>query len=437
MIPTLFETAQFNWQSAIVTFFVFFSGALYTLGSVMAFARLRRKARVQIVPTDCRISVIKPLRGLDPQLAENLASFARLEAPPEFEVILCVADENDLALTPARRMVLLHPRRFKLIVGANPKHFNGKIAVLSIAIPHAKNDLLWLSDSNVETSQAFMHSLLASWKESNLKTRLPTLVHAPLVAVGGDSSMGGALERMHVASFVNCGHELSLLGGVHAVIGKNLLMHRNDLALVGGIDAFGSYLGDDFLIGCAFQKAGVVVCASVPTRNVIGPLRGREWFSRHTRWALLRKTMKPAAFFTCEPFIYSATPMLMGAFGLVSAEIVLGVMVYRVLIDIACFSMHAREAPRLCDILISPLKELILVATWVAATTTNHVTWRQDAFRVGSGSALVARADEPSKLKRLWNRVRRIFIEENQPSAARRWLEPRQNCRKNKGRRSN
>src|ERR1700719_5137742 len=62
------------------------------------------------------VSILKPIRGLDPDAAENLASFCRLDYP-EFEIVFCVDPDDESVLSvlakltgdfPERRIRILH-----------------------------------------------------------------------------------------------------------------------------------------------------------------------------------------------------------------------------------------------------------------------------------------------------------------------------------------
>jgi hypothetical protein len=407
LIPTLLETSQFSWLSLFMTFVALISSFLYLLGTVLSVRRVLKKHDVIVTPQDCAISVLKPMSGLDPNLEGNLETFAQLQAPDSFEVIMCIASESDPCFAVAKKFVTRYPQRFRIVVGSNPKHGNGKMAQLSVGYPHAKNDFIWISESNVETSQGFMHSLMATWKEINASGRKPTLVHAPLVAVQG-SGLGAALERNHLTSLQNSSHETSLLFlGVPAVIGKAEFFHREDFALVGGIDAFGNYLGEDHMMGRAFSKIGEVRAARVATRNVIGAMRIKDWFARHARWTVMRKTLEPVGFHTVELFIYSAIPVTLALFNVINPKFAVGIIALRAVLDTVIYWAHARQAPRVSDILVGPIKETLLVVMWLYAATTLHVKWRDKAIRIGRNTEVLGRAAEPSKLRRHWNSMKR------------------------------
>jgi ceramide glucosyltransferase len=401
-----------TWSSWLLSFFTFSSVLVYAYGTSLALWRRFRAPSLRVAFDELKISVLKPMSGLDPRLRENLESFARLRAAPGFEVILCLASQTDACYPVAREFCERYPRLFRLSLGANSRLGNAKMAQLSVGFPLAKNPFIWISESNVETTQEAMESLMACWKEVNANGRSLTFVHAPLVAVYGDG-IGAAIERMHLSSFQNANHEVALIAGAHAVVGKTEFVHRDDLLAVGGIEAFGNYLGEDFMFGKVFAERGVVRCASEPTRNVLGSLSVKAWFDRHARWAVMRRTMAPAAFHVLEPTIYPAIPMIFGIVGLISPWVALSILGFKMVVDLVCYAVFARALPRLIDAAVIPLKELLLFAAWVNALTTFHVKWRADrAIRLGRNSVVLSKNAEPSRFKRRWNQVRRLLGDE-------------------------
>src|SRR5262249_58072030 len=71
------------------------------------------------------VSVLKPLKGAEPELYDNLASFCRQDAP-NFEILLGVRDPQDPAVDVVRRLQRQWPNRsLRLFVApdlrANPK----------------------------------------------------------------------------------------------------------------------------------------------------------------------------------------------------------------------------------------------------------------------------------------------------------------------------
>lgn len=396
-------------RSALWCFLASFGAIMMLFGTLLAWFRARRLERDQLCDADLAITVMKPLSGQDPRLEENLESFARLKAPPAFEVLLCLGRETDAAYPVAREFVRRYPERFRLTVGIAPDFGNAKIAQLLSAFPQVDNHLIWVSESNVETSQPYLEALARTWKRANAKGRVKTLVHAPLVGVGGQG-VGAALERMHLSSLQNPNHELARLVGLHAVVGKTEFFHRDDLLALGGFEAFGNYLGEDFMMATAFGKAGVVRCIGVPTRNVLGPMTAHAWFDRHARWAVMRKTMVGPAFYFLEPLIHLGFPTLLFGCGLIPGWWLAMLWLARVFIDGANFALQARQLPRWTDLMLVPLKEAGLLLAWVNAVFSVHVKWRADrAIELGPHSRVLSTNANPSALSRQYASLRRVL----------------------------
>jgi hypothetical protein len=397
-------------SNAPIWWLVASAGALVTLvGTGFAWLRSVRRVRGDLTDADLSITVMKPMSGKDPHLDENLESFARLKAPASFEVLLCLGSERDAAFPIARQFVEKYPHRFRLTCGAAPLLGNAKIAQLVSAWPQAKNPFIWVSESNVETSQEFLEALARTWKAINKQGRVKTLIHAPLVGVKGEG-LGAAFERMHLSSLQNPNHELALIPHLHAVVGKTEFFHRDDILALGGLRAFGNYLGEDFMMGDAFSKVGVVRCISVATRNVLGPLSVQAWFDRHARWAVMRKTMVGPAFYLLEPQLHLGWPTVLFLLGLIPAWLLGVLMLVRVFVDGVNYAIQTHEAPRLTDLLLVPLKELGIFLAWVSAVFTFHVKWRSDkAIQLGPHSVVLSKDANPSKWGRHTASLRQLL----------------------------
>lgn len=63
------------------------------------------------------MSILRPLKGLDANLFENLESTFTQEYP-NYEILLCVADEDDQALDVVRNLLEKYPHvNAKAVVG--------------------------------------------------------------------------------------------------------------------------------------------------------------------------------------------------------------------------------------------------------------------------------------------------------------------------------
>src|SRR5262245_65094894 len=95
------------------------------LGLVLALLQaLAQRALVRRPPPPCPaawlpVSILRPLKGADPDLAENLRSLFRL-AYPEFEIILGTEEPDDPALGVARRVAAEFPHVRAAIVSQAP-----------------------------------------------------------------------------------------------------------------------------------------------------------------------------------------------------------------------------------------------------------------------------------------------------------------------------
>lgn len=54
------------------------------------------------------VSILKPLKGIDDNLIENLSTFFDIDYP-NYEIIFCVQDANDPAIEVVRKLLIRFP----------------------------------------------------------------------------------------------------------------------------------------------------------------------------------------------------------------------------------------------------------------------------------------------------------------------------------------
>jgi ceramide glucosyltransferase len=250
-----------------------------------ALRRHRRKSRGRsgsgFLPP---VSIVKPLSGLDDELARNLESFYRLDYP-EYEIVFSFARENDPAFAVARRAADAHPEiRTVFVVDGHEAGLNAKVNRLAAGVRRARHPYFLFSDGNVRVERAFLRRAISFFEDSRVG------LVSNLFAAAGAVTLGSRIESLHLNGFLQAGTAFLVDGlGRTCVVGKSILMSREALNAIGGFAPLRDHLAEDFLLGEKTRDAGFAVRLSadeVDTAEVGKSLRS-AW-DRHRRWAILR-----------------------------------------------------------------------------------------------------------------------------------------------------
>lgn len=327
------------------------------------------------------ISVLKPVKGLEPGLEENLEALF-VQDYPEFEVIVGAADPRDPALPIVQRVAARHPeRRVVFASGAPELGLNPKVSNLAHLAARAQHPWLLISDANVRPLPGYLDAL---GREAAAGA---DLVHSPLRGDGG-RGLGGVCEDLHLFGFVLSAVSLaSGLAGHPTVIGKSMLFRREHLERVGGFTSVKDVLAEDYLLGRAFHEAGLRVVLSpqvLPTPT--GPRSLAETWSRHLRWGQMRRQISPWSF-AFEPLL---SPLLfILTWGLhtpgVGPLLTLLAWVGLELLSARVLGQHRRP----WRFLLLPIRDLLVHAIWLVAAFRTTVVWRGRRMTIGPGSGLV------------------------------------------------
>src|SRR5690349_21041011 len=103
------------------------TSTLFTFGSLLWVTRRRKKLADHTPP----ITILKPLKGVDEGLEENLRTFFQLDYPV-YQLLFCVADDHDPAIEVVTRLLgEFSDHDAMLIVGCPAFGLNPKVESLA------------------------------------------------------------------------------------------------------------------------------------------------------------------------------------------------------------------------------------------------------------------------------------------------------------------
>ena len=333
------------------------------------------------------VSIVKPLSGGDDGLEENLESFFALDYPA-YEIVFSFARRADPAFAIALRVADRHPNvRSVFVVDPAEPSPNSKVNRLAAGVRRARNHYLLFSDGNVRVRADFLRRAIAPFRDpsvgllSNLfRGRWPETVASRLECL----YLNGAL--LPATAF------LARLLRRPCVVGKSILMSRTALETIGGLEAVGSYLAEDYLLGVTVRKAGYRVVLSADTLDTAEMAKspGAAW-GRHRRWCLMRSRLGGPAY--GAEFVANPLPWFAGALASSAGrpEVVVAAAVLLALRYVAEAVSEWDGGQRLgaTDLLLLPLRDLMLVGLFWAGLLGRRTTWRGRSIVVGPRSLIV------------------------------------------------
>lgn len=251
---------------------------------------LRRRRAPPPVPTSGpSVTVIRPVRGMDPGAEDNIRAFLEMEYPGRLELLFVVDSVEDPAYPAIQRLIAEHPSKAQrvelLLSGTPPPRRTGKLNAMLVGVAAATGELLAFNDSDSRPTKDLLGRLVAE-----LLARPDCgCTFAPVVASAERPTAGdvayGLLVNAWYGPTVSWAAEPR--GELDFIMGQLMVCRREALAAVGGVGVAEGQFVDDMYIGRALWKAGWKnVVIEAPLRIVIGGMGPLLFLKTFRRWML-------------------------------------------------------------------------------------------------------------------------------------------------------
>ena len=341
------------------------------------------------------VSILKPLKGLDDGLFDNLESFCTLDYP-NYEIIFALQNRNDPAFKVAAKIKEKYPLRdISIVTEYCDEGLNPKVNNLIPAYKKAGYGLILISDSNVRVERDYLSAMTVHMQDPAVG-----LVSSVIKGIGG-RSVGAVFENLHLNSFiVGSVCFLDRYLGMPCVIGKSMLMRKKDLDAIGGFAAVKDLLAEDYIIGQRIHEMGKrVVLSSHVISNVNEYWGVKRFLNRHTRWGKLRWHIGGARYLPeliGNAVFVALLPMLFAQTAGRSVLLAAAVCSLKVTRDYYIGKkLDAGMNPLLY--LLVPIKDFLIGCIWFVPILDNKVAWRGNKYLIGRESRLFPCAAEVTR----------------------------------------
>lgn len=342
---------------------------------VALLASLRQLLRRDPVPAQFPgISILKAIRGRDPEFYEAIRSHATQEYPGEVEILFGVADPADPSLEDFERLRVEFPNLTMRLIHSTTAAPNGKIGVLMDLARRARHDIWLVNDSDIRVPEGYLRQVVAPLED-------PTVGVVTCLYRATAATFPGRFEALGIMTDFAPSTLVAPMVGINEFgLGSTLVFRRADLEAAGGFAGLADYIADDYQLAKRITKLGRRVHLS---KTIVETRLGEETWSgiwhHQVRWHRTIRVSRAAyvglpvtnaslwaLIAVCAGAWWLAAPLLAAR---MSMAVVAGWRVLR-------SPLTLRMAP------LVPLRDLWGFAVWLAGLGGSTVRWRGRRLRL-------------------------------------------------------
>jgi ceramide glucosyltransferase len=358
--------------------------------SAREFQRSLRRSQPGFHPP---VSILKPVKGLDPEMYTSFASHCRQDYAGEYEILFGVSSMDDPAVPAIERLQAEFPRQdIRLILCPEERGANGKVSNLTQILPLARYDYLLINDSDIKVSSRYLTRILAGFQMPRNPGGRVGMVTAAYRGCASDT-LGSRMEALGISTDFFAGVLISrkFEGGVRFGLGSTLAMSRQALDAAGGLLPLVDCLADDFELGLRIARAGFeVVLSGEVVETFVPAYTFRQFLEHQLRWARSirdsRKLYAGLVFTFGLP--WAVVNLIASGFSLPSVALLSATLAARVALALTVGVGILHDGQVLRDLWLLLPRDVAGLAIWVWSYASHNIRWRGEEFQLKDGKLM-------------------------------------------------
>ena len=323
------------------------------------------------------VSLLKPLRGLEAGLYENLRTFCSQDYPC-YEIVFGVQDAADPAIAVVERLRREYPDLpIALSISAAKVGSNPKVNNLAGIFALCRHDYLVISDADIRVGGGYLRELCRPLPDDGVgvvtclyRGRAVTGFWSRILAAQiNESFLPSVLVAERLGPTIFCG-------------GATMALRRSTLEGIGGWAVLAKHLADDYQLGALSRAQGkrTVLSAYVVDTLVHEP-DFAAFYQHALRWSRTMRAVQPAghtlAFISYPLPVVALLAPWAGRPGLIFLVVVLGLrLVYHYAI---LKKLRITNSEGVLDAFLADGMGLLV---WFHALFARRIRWRGDRFAI-------------------------------------------------------
>jgi len=344
----------------------------------------RRSAAYSAVPFTPPISILKPVRGSDPDAYENFASLC-VQDYPDYEIVFCIDGPDDPIYGVITRLRNDFPETpIRVLFGSRSLASNDKVAKLARLTAEAEHEYLVINDSDVRVRPDYLRSLIAPLADPG--TGAVTCFYLQ----SADNSLTESMQTMGMVSDFYAGILTDWnLEGVKFALGPTIATTRQRLADFGGYQSIDNRPADDLLVGQLIAAQGYRVELLPYCIEVVADYASvADLLQKRLRWIVEMRHIRPWGHFgllftqgllwwAFAAMIAQSVPVVLGYFGAYFALR----LTMTWLIGIR--GLRRRELWR--KLWMIPMWDAAALCLWLSSFFVRSFRWRGGVYEIRNG----------------------------------------------------